>query len=224
MKAAQIVQRIGSTLAHSLLSEARRPIGVQYESDEGVDMGYTLCSVFYIHMTNLRNLVNMPVDLWIGVVYKLNEAGEQELGFSVVHDRTPPCELKTYPLYSLEHAVDVIKKFFVHSLLPYFDLKGIAQDANVDALAGKYGKAEGWGDTVTLALQAQDFPYDVDYDQGIFRGFSDRMWKQMEKDVQSALGTNEELKHRVFSKENDIGVVFIPSSTVLLSKEVPKEL
>ena len=74
MEAAQIVQRIGTTLAHSLLSEARKPIGVSYESDQGVDMGYTLCSVFYIHMADLQNLVNMPVDLWVSVVYKLSDA------------------------------------------------------------------------------------------------------------------------------------------------------
>jgi hypothetical protein len=73
-------------------------------------------------------------------------------------------------------------------------------------------------------LQAEDFPYDVDYNGGVFRGFSDRMWEEMDKDVKTSLGRGEELRHRVFSQDNDIGVVFVPLSTYLMSKEVPKEL
>ena len=126
MEAAQIAQRIGVTLAHALLSEARKPIGVRYESDQGVDMDYALCSVFYIHMTDLQNLANMTVDLWIAVVYKLSNSGEQELGFAVTHQQTAPCELNIYPIASIDYAVDVIKKFFAYSMLPYFDLGGKA--------------------------------------------------------------------------------------------------
>lgn len=224
MEAAQVVQRIGLTLAHSLLSEARKPIGVSYESDQGVDMDYTLCSVFYVHMTDLQNLVNMPVDLWVAVVYKLSDSGEQDVGFTVTHHKEAPCELKTYPLVSLDYAVEVIKRFFAFSLLPYFELSGTAQGANLAYLAGKYGDAQGWGDTVTLNLKAEDFPYDVDYRGGVFRGFSDRMLEGMKKDVALAFGTAEELKHRVFSTGNDIGVVFIPESTYLASRKVPEEL
>jgi len=224
MEAAQIVQRIGTTLAHSLLSEARKPIGVSYESDQGVDMGYTLCSVFYIHMTDLQNLVNMPVDLWVAVVYKLSDSGEQDLGFTITHHKESPCELNVYPLASIEYAVAVIKRFFSFSLLPYFELSGTAQGANLEFLAGKYGNAQGWGDTITLNIKAEDFPYDVDYGSGVFRGFSDRMLSEMKKDVAVSFGSPEKLKHRVFSLENDIGVVFIPESTYLASKQVPKEL
>jgi hypothetical protein len=224
MEAAQIIQRIGVTLAHSLLSEARKPIGVNYESDQGVDMTYTLCSVFYIHLQDLQNLVNMPVDLWVSVVYKLNESGEQDVGFAVTHHKEAPCELKTYPLGSIEHAVEVIKKFFAYSMLPYFEMRGAAQTTDLTFLAGKYGNAQAWGDTVTLNLKAEDFHYDVDYTGGVFRGFSDRLLNNMINDVQTAIGKPEELKHRVFSLENDIGVVFIPKSTYSASKYVPKEL
>jgi len=224
MEAAQIVQRIGVTLAHSLLSEARRPIGVKYESEQGVDMDYALCSVFYIHLQDLQNLVNMPVDLWVSVVYKLNEAGEQDLGFAITHSKTAPCELQMYPIGSIEHAVAVIKKFFAYSMLPYFDLAGAGLETDLTFLNGKYGNAQAWGDTITLNLKAEDFPYDVDYTGGIFRGFSDRLLNGMIKDVQTSIGQPEELKHRVFSLENDIGIVFIPKSTYSASKDVPKEL
>ncbi len=224
MEAAQIVQRIGVTLAHALLSEVRKPIGVNYESDQGVDMDYALCSVFYIHMSDLQNLVNMPIDLWVAVVYKLAESGEQDLGFAITHHKAAPCELKTYPLGSIDHAVEVIKKFFAYSMLPYFEMRGAAQATDLTFLAGKYGNAQAWGDTVTLNLKAEDFPYDVDYGSGVFRGFSDRLLKNMVSDVQMALGMPEELKHRVFSLENDIGIVFIPQSTYSASKHVPKEL
>ncbi len=224
MEAAQIIQRIGVTLAHALLSEARKPIGVNYESDQGVDMDYALCSVFYIHLQDLQNLVNMPVDLWVSVLYKLNESGEQDLGFTVTHHKVAPCELKTYPIGSIEHAVEVIKKFFAYSMLPYFEMRGAAQTTDLTFLAGKYGNAQAWGDTVTLNLKAEDFHYDVDYTGGVFRGFSDRLLNNMINDVQTAIGKPEELKHRVFSLENDIGVVFIPKSTYSASKYVPKEL
>ena len=224
MEAAQIAQRIGVTLAHSLLSEARKPIGVSYESDQGVDTDYALCSVFYIHMSDLQNLVNMPVDLWIAVLYKLNESGEEDVGFAVSHHKVAPCELKTYPVGSIDHAVEVIKKFFAYSMLPYFEMRGAAQATDLTFLAGKYGDARGWGDTITLNLRAEDFPYDVDYGDGVFRGFSERFMASMLADVQSAMGAQEELKHRVFSLENDIGVVFIPQSTYSASKHVPKEL
>jgi len=224
MEAAQVVQRIGVTLAHALLSEARKPIGVNYESDQGVDMDCSLCSVFYIHMADLQNLVNMSMDLWIAVVYRLNERGEQALEFAVTHHKTAPCELKTYPILSIDHAVDVIKAFFAYSMLPYFDMRGIAQATDLTFLAGKYGDAQAWGDTVTLNLRAEDFPYDVDYTEGVFKGFSDRILKGMQTDVQRAMGKSEELKHRVFSLENDIGVVFIPQSTYSASKHVPEEL
>ena len=106
MEAAKVVQRIGVTLAHTLLAEARRPIGVSYESDQGVDMDYTLCSAFYIHLKGLQNLVNMKVDLWIAVVYKLDEAGQQDLGFSISHRKLPACELKLYPLPSINYAAE----------------------------------------------------------------------------------------------------------------------
>ena len=224
MEAAQIVQRIGVTLAHALLSEARRPIGVKYESEQGVDMDYALCSVFYIHLQDLQNLVNMPIDLWVSVVYKLNQAGEQDLGFAITHNKTAPCELQMYPIGSIEHAVEVIKKFFAYSMLPYFELSGAALETDLTFLSGKYGNAQAWGDTVTLNLKAEDFPYDVDYTGGVFRGFSDRLLNNMIKDVQTSIGQSEELKHRVFSLENDIGVVFIPKSTYSASKHVPKEL
>lgn len=224
MEAAQIVQRIGVTLAHSLLSEARKPIGVEYESDQGVGMDYALCSVFYIHMADMQNLVNMPVDLWIAVVYKLTESGEQDLGFTVTHHKVAPCELKTYPLGSIDYAVQVIKKFFAYSMLPYFEARGVAQATDLTFLAGKYGDAQAWGDTITLNLKAEDFQYDVDYGSGVFRGFSERLLNNMIKDVQTAIGSQEELKHRVFSLENDIGIVFIPKSTYSASKHVPKEL
>ncbi len=224
MEAAQIVQRIGITLAHVLLSEARKPIGVKYESDQGVGMDYALCSVFYIHMADMQNLVNMPVDLWVSVVYRLTESGEQDLGFTVTHHKVAPCELKTYPLGSIDYAVEVIKKFFSYSMLPYFETRGVAQAADLTFLAGKYGNAQAWGDTVTLNLKAEDFPYDVDYGSGVFRGFSERLLKNMVSDVQTAMGAQEELKHRVYSLENDIGIVFIPQSTYSASKHVPKEL
>jgi hypothetical protein len=224
MEAAKVVQRIGVILAHTLLSEARRPIGVSYESDQGVDMDYTLCSAFYIHMTDLQNLVNMKVDLWIAVVYRLNEGGEQDLGFAITHNKVPACELRLYPFPSINYAAEVTKKFMAFSLLPYYDLDGLAQKANLANLSEKYGNADGWGDTVTVQLRAEDFPYDVDYTGGIFRGFSERMLEGMKQDVAMALGSGEELRHRVFSLENDIGVVFVPESTYLASRSVPKEL
>jgi hypothetical protein len=224
MEAAKIAQRIGVTLAHTLLSEARRPIGVSYESDQGVDMDYTLVSAFYIHMTDLQNLVNMPVDLWIAVVYTLNEAGEQDLGFTASHAKVPPCELKTYPLPSINYAAAVIKRFMAYSMLPYYDLEGLATKSNLRYLTGKYGSAEGWGDTITLNLKAEDFPYDVDYSGGVFKGFSDRMLEGMKADVARTMGVAEDLRHRVFSLDNDIGIVFVPESTYLASKQVPKEL
>ena len=224
MEAAKIAQRIGITLAHTLLSEARRPIGVSYESDHGVDMDYTMCSAFYIHMTDLQNLVNMSVDLWIAVVYTLNEAGDQDLGFAVSHAKVPACELKIYPLPSINYAAAVIKTFMAYSMLPYFDLDGIAAKTDLAYLQGKYGNAEGWGDTITLNLKAENFPYDVDYSGGIFKGFSDRMLDNMKQDVAKAVGITEDFRHRVFSLENDIGVVFVPESTYLASRQVPKEL
>jgi len=224
MKAGQIVQRIGVTLARSLLSEARKPIGVHYESEQGVDMDYVLHSVFYIYMDNLRNLVNMPLELWIAIEYTLDENGNQDLGFSITHNKIAPCELHSYPLRSIEHAVAVIKKFFSYSMLPYFDEIGATQNINLPYLEGKYGKAEAWGDTVTLGVKAEDFPYDVDFSNGVFRGFSDRMLESMVKDVQLAMGTPEELKYRIYSKENNIGIVFIPKITYSASKYVPREL
>lgn len=224
MEAAKIVQRIGVALAHTLLSEARRPIGVSYESDQGVDMDCTLCSAFYIHMTDLQNLVNMPMDLWISVVYMLDDSGKEDLGFAITHSKVPVCELKVYPLPSINYAAEVIKRFMSFSMLPYFDLEGKAQESNLTYLTGKYGKAEGWGDTITLNIRAEDFPYDVDFRGGVFQGFSDRMMNGMKKDVATAMGVNEELRHRVYSLDNDIGIVFVPSSTYLASKEVPKEL
>ena len=224
MEAAKLAQRVGVTLAHTLLSEARRPIGVSYESDQGVGMDYTLCSAFYIHMTDLQNLLNMPVDLWVAVVYKLNEAGDQDLGFTVTHQKMPPCELKVYPLPSINYAAAVIKNFMAYSMLPYFDIDGLAVKTNLPYLQGKYGQAEGWGDTVTLNIKAEDFPYDVDFAGGVFRGFSDRLMEGMKRDVAMAMGTPDTLRHRVYSLENDIGVVFVPETTYLASRKVPKEL
>jgi hypothetical protein len=224
MEAAKIAQRVGVTLAHTLLSEARRPIGVSYESDHGVGMDYTVCSAFYIHMTDLQNLVNMPVDLWIAVVYTLNENGEQDLSFAVAHSKVPACELKTYPMPSINYAAEVIKRFMSYSMLPYYEFDGVAAKAKLSYLSGKYGNAEGWGDTVTLNLKAEDFPHDVDYTAGIFRGFSKRMLENMKIDVARAMGITDDLRHRVFSMGNDIGIVFVPESTYLASKQVPKEL
>ena len=224
MEAANIAQRVGIALAHTLLSEARRPIGVSYESDEGVGMDYAFCSAFFIHMTDLQNLVNMQVDLWVAVVYRLDENGKQDLGFAITHNKVPACELNIYPLPSIAYAAEVVKKFMAYSMLPYFDLDGSARQANLSYLSGKYGKADGWGDTVTLSLKAEDFPYDVDYRGGIFRGFSDRMLEGMKKDVAMSMNAGEELRHRVFSLDNDIGVVFVPESTYLASRKVPKEL
>ncbi len=225
MEAANVAQRTGIALAHTLLSEARRPIGVSYESAEGVDMmDYALCSAFYIHMTDLQNLVNMKVDLWVAVVYKIGEDGSQDIGFSITHNKMPPCELTLYPLPSIKYAAEVVKKFMAYSLLPYFDLEGMAQKANLSYLSGKYGNAEGWGDTVTVQMKAEDFPYDVDFRGGIFRGFSDRLLEGLKQDVALSMSTAEELRHRVFSLDNDIGVVFVPESTYLASRSVPKEL
>ena len=224
MEAAKLAQRIGVTLAHTLLSEARRPIGVSYETDQGVDMNYTLCSAFYIHMTDLQNLLNMPIDLWVAVVYKLNEAGDQDLGFTVTHQKVPACELKVYPLPSINYAAAVIKNFMSYSMLPYFDVEGLAAKTNLPYLQGKYGRAEGWGDTVTINIKAEDFPHDVDFAGGIFRGFSDRFLEGMKNDVIMAMGTHDTLRHRVYSLENDIGIIFVPETTYLASRKVPKEL
>ena len=224
MEAAKLAQRIGVTLAHTLLSEARKPISVSYESDQGVNMDYTLCSAFYIHMSDLQNLLNMPVDLWVAVVYKLNEAGDQDLGFRVTHQKLPACELKVYPLPSINYAAKVIKNFMAYSMLPYFDIDGLAVKTNLSFLQGKYGNAEGWGDTVTLNIKAEDFPYDVDFAGGVFRGFSDRLLEGMKLDVATAMGTQDTLRHRVYSLENDIGIVFVPETTYLASRKVPKEL
>jgi len=224
MEAALISQRIGITLGHILLSEARKPIEVHYEAAEGVDMNYALCSAFYLHMVDLKNLVNMSVDLWIAVVYTLDEKGIQNLGFSVNHHKIAPCEMKLYTIFSLDHAAATIKNFFAYSLLPYFDLPNVAGRTNVDGLAKKYGNADVWGNTVTINLKAEDFPYDVDYESGVFRGFSERMLALMVQDVQQALGTQEELKHRIFSVNNDIGIIFIPASTYEATKNVPKGL
>jgi len=224
MDAAHIVQRIGVTLAHTLLSEAREPIGVSYESDQGVDMDYTLCSAFYIHMENLQNLVNMKVDLWVAVVYKLDEHGNQDLGFTVTHNKIPACDLTIYPLPSINYAAEVVKRFMSFSLLPYFDLDGLAPKTNLNFLKGKYGNADAWGDTVTITIQSEDFPYDVDFRGGTFQGFSDRLLEEMKKDVSLAMGTSDELRHRVFSDGNKIGVIFMPESTYLASRSVPKEL
>ena len=224
MEAAQIVQRIGVTLGHSLLSQARKPIEVRYETAEDVDMNYVLCSAFYLHMVDLRNLVNMPLDLWISVVYTLDEKGSQNLGFAVTHDKIAPCEMTLYPIGSIDHATEVVKRFFAFSLLPYFDLKELVKEADLKYLAGKYGNADAWGDTITLNFRAEDFPYDVDYAGGVFRGFSNRMMKNMIEDVQYAFHTTDELKHRVYSTGNNINVVFIPASTYAASKSVPRDL
>lgn len=224
MEAAAIVQRIAITLGHALASESTKPIEVKYESAEGVDLDYSLCSVCYLHMPRLQNLVNMPVDLWVAVVYKLDESGKQSLGFSVAHNKIAPCELNVYPIGSIDHAVGTIKKFFYFSLLPYFELQGFDRSVNIAALAQKYGNAEAWGNTITIHLKAESFPYDVDFTGGVFRGFSDRILAQMIQDVQQVIGTSEELKHRVFTSKNDIGVIFIPNSTYKATKNVPKEL
>lgn len=224
MEAAQIAQRIGITIGHALLSEARRPIEVRYESAEGVDMNYVLCSAFYLHMVDLRNLVNMPIDLWIAIVYTLDEHGGQNLSFSINHSKIAPCEMSLYPIFSIDHAVKVIQKFFAFSLLPYFDLPSLTQKINPRQLSQKYGNASIWGDTVTVNVKAEDFPYDVDYEGGVFRGFSKRMMNNMLRDVQNTLGIQEDLKHRIFSVGNDIGVVFVPQSTYEASKTVPKDL
>jgi hypothetical protein len=224
MEAAKLAQRIGVILAHTLLSEARKPISVSYESDQGVDMSYTLCSAFYVHMSDLQNLMNMPIDLWISVVYKLNEAGDQDLGFAVAHEKVPACELKVYPLPSINYAAEAIKRFMAYSMLPYFDIDGVAAKTNLAFLQGKYGKADGWGDTITLHIKAEDFPYDVDYAGGVFRGFSERLMEAMKRDVATAIGITDDLRHRVYSMGNEIGIVFVPESTYLASREVPKEL
>jgi hypothetical protein len=199
-------------------------MSVSYESDQGVGMDYTLCSAFYIHMSDLQNLLNMPVDLWVAVVYTLNEAGDQDLGFAVSHHKLPACELKIYPLPSVNYAAEVVKRFMAYSMLPYFDVDGLAVKTNLSFLQGKYGRAEGWGDTITVNIKAEDFPYDVDYAGGVFRGFSDRLLEGMKRDVQTAMGTSDTLRHRVYSLENDIGVVFVPETTYLASRKVPKEL
>ena len=224
MEAAKLAQRIGMALTHTMLRESRQPISVSYESDQGVGMDYTLCSAFYIHMSDLQNLMNMPVDLWISVVYKLNEDGEQDIGFSVAHQKIPACEIKSYPLPSVNYAAAVIKRFMAYSMLPYFDVDGLAVKTNLAFLKGKYGKAEGWGDTVTVSVRAEDFPYDVDFAGGVFRGFSDRLLEGMKRDVSMAMGITDTLRHRVYSLGNDINVVFIPETTYLASREVPKEL
>jgi len=109
-------------------------------------------------------------------------------------------------------------------MLPYFDVDGLAVKTNLRYLQGKYGNAEGWGDTITLNIKAEDFPYDVDFAGGVFRGFSERMMESMKRDVAAAIGITDTLRHRVFSMGNDIGVVFVPEVTYLASKEVPKEL
>jgi hypothetical protein len=111
-----------------------------------------------------------------------------------------------------------------YSMLPYFDVDGLAVKTNLSFLQGKYGRAEGWGDTITVNIKAEDFPYDVDYAGGVFRGFSDRLLEGMKRDVQTAMGTSDTLRHRVYSLENDIGVVFVPETTYLASRKVPKEL
>jgi hypothetical protein len=224
MEAAKLAQRIGVTLTHTLLSEARRPISVSYETDQGVDMDYTLCSAFYIHMTDLQNLLNMPVDLWISVVYRLNEAGDQDLGFAITHQKVPVCELKIYPLPSINYAAAVAKRFMAYSMLPYFDIEGVAAKTNLSFQQGKYGNDEGWGDTVTINMKAEDFPYDVDFAGGVFRGFSSRLMEGMKLDVAMAMGITDTLRHRVYSLENDIGIVFVPESSYLASRDVPKEL
>ena len=223
MEAALISQRIGITLGHVLLSEARKPIEVHYEAAEGVDMNYVLCSAFYLHMVDLKNLVGMSIDLWIAIVYTVDERGIQNLAFSINHHKIAPCEMKLYPIFSIDHAAKVVKNFFTFSLLPYFDLQDMSR-INVDNLSRKYGNVDVWGNTVTINVKAEDFPYDVDYESGVFRGFSKRMLKTMILDVQQALGIQEELKHRIFSVNNDIGIVFIPASTYEASKEVPQGL
>jgi hypothetical protein len=187
-------------------------------------MDYTLCSAFYIHMTDLQNLLNMPVDLWVSVVYKLNEAGDQDLGFTVSHQKLPACELKVYPLPSINYAAAVVKNFMAYSMLPYFDIDGLAVKTNLSFLQGKYGRADGWGDTVTVNIKAEDFPYDVDFAGGVFRGLSERFLEGLKNDVTMAMGTHDTLRHRVYSLENDIGIVFVPETTYLASKHVPKEL
>ena len=224
MDAAHVVQRIGVTLAHTLLSEARMPIDVSYESDQGVDMDYTLCSAFYIYMRDLKNLVNMELDLWVAVVYKLDERGNQDIGFTITHNKVPACELSIYPMPSINYAAEVVKKFMAFSLLPYFELEGLARKVKLDRLKGKYGDASAWGDTVTVTLKAEDFPYDVNFQGGIFQGFSDRMLNDMKNEVTMAMGNKVKLRHRVFSAGNQIGVIFIPEDTYLASRSVPKEL
>jgi hypothetical protein len=158
------------------------------------------------------------------VVYKLNEAGDQDLGFAVAHQKVPACELKVYPLPSINYAAAVIKRFMAYSMLPYFDIEGLAVKTDLAFLQGKYGDAEGWGDTITLNIRAEDFPYDVDFAGGVFRGFSDRLLEGMKLDVATAMGTQDTLRHRVYSLENDIAVVFVPETTYLASRKVPKEL
>ncbi len=224
MDAAHVVQRIGITLAHTLMSEARVPMNVSYESDQGVDMDYVLCSAFYIHMQDLKNLVSMKTDLWVAIVYKLDERGNQDIGFTITRHKIPACELNVYPMPSINYAAEVVKKFMAFSLLPYFELEGLAIKTNLNKLKGKYGDVDAWGDTITITVQAEDFPHDVDFRGGIFQGFSDRLLNSMKNDVSVAIKNKDKLRHRVFTDHNKIGIVFIPESTYLASRSVPKEL
>ena len=123
------------------------------------------------------------------------------------------CLSTCYPLPSINYAAAVVKTFMAYSMLPYFDVDGLAVKTNLAYLQGKYGRAEGWGDTVTVNIMAEDFPYDVDFAGGVFRGFSERFLEGLKNDVTMAMGTHDTLRHRVYSLENDIGIVFVTQCT-----------